>query len=599
MLSLRSLRGRIVVSTFALALVVASIFVALVLTAAAQRRAERVVARSHTVATIATRLERYVLDLETGQRAYVITGDRRFLEPWEEARRLYPAEARRLRALVVDPLQRRRVETIHAAIDSYVRDWAQRVVDEVPLDQSRARELVASGQGKRRVDELRRHFDAFLDRQQRLTEQRTAAAGRTERRAVALGLAGLGGSAALIVLFAVYLLRAAVAPVEAVAGAARRLRAGEQTARAPERRGDDEVARLTQDFNAMATTLQESTAELSRRRAELEAVLDAAVDGISMVDPAGAIVFSNERIEQLWREVGDAHRERLWGRLLALGAAGAPAAEEEVVLDDRPRSFVLRSAPVLGPYGFAIGRVLTVRDTTAEREADRAKEEFVATVSHELRTPLTQIIGYLELVLDGEAGELSPEQQRFLAIVERSAHNLHAIVNDLLFVGQADAGRLQLERERVELGRLVARCAEDARGSAAEKRLALEIDADAAPVVDADPARLRQLVTNLIGNAVKFTPSGGSVRVRVDERGAAAVVEVEDTGIGIDPHEQDRLFERFFRASSATAEQVPGTGLGLAIAREIAEAHGGSIAVRSERGRGTTFTVELPLEVTS
>jgi signal transduction histidine kinase len=228
------------------------------------------------------------------------------------------------------------------------------------------------------------------------------------------------------------------------------------------------------------------------------------------------------------------------------------------------------------------------------RELDRMKDLFVRGVSHELRTPLTSMIGYIELLRRGDVGELSDDQQRFLEIVERNCHRLADRIDDILFVSQVDRGRLPLERTPVDLGDLAADRVEAIRRVAADKGIEVRVRVDdRSSRLSADGSRLAQLLDNLLSNAVKFTNDGGEIVVAVSTRGENAHVQVDDTGVGIPEDEAGRLFERFFRAS--TARETPGTGLGLAIAKSIVEAHDGTISVRSRVGVGTTVTVELPL----
>jgi len=246
--------------------------------------------------------------------------------------------------------------------------------------------------------------------------------------------------------------------------------------------------------------------------------------------------------------------------------------------------------------GGFIGRIWTLREVTQQRELDRLKDDFVATVSHELRTPLTSMMGFLEMIREEEAGELTDEQKRFLAIVYRSSERLQRLVGDLLFVARLDANGLQLQFGEVRVGEVVSDCVESSSALARAREIDLRSDVGDVPLVRADRERLAQLVSNLVSNAIKFTPPGGTVTARTFVEGGDAVIEVEDTGIGIPEAEQERLFQRFFRSSTATEQAIPGTGLGLVISKAIAEAMGGGISVRSASGEGTCFKVRIPLE---
>jgi len=228
------------------------------------------------------------------------------------------------------------------------------------------------------------------------------------------------------------------------------------------------------------------------------------------------------------------------------------------------------------------------------READRLKDEFVALISHDLRTPLTSITGYVELALEDD---LSDDLRGYLQVVARNAERLLALVNDLLFVARLQAGEMSLEPGEVDLTKVVRDGVRSMEPRAAAKGVTLTCAVEAVPTVRADRGRVLQLLDNLVSNAIKFTPAGGSVHVSLGHAGDCVALEVADSGIGIAPEDQRRLFERFFRAENAVDRQVPGTGLGLYISRVIADAHQGKLTVRSELDQGSTFRLELPLSV--
>jgi signal transduction histidine kinase len=234
---------------------------------------------------------------------------------------------------------------------------------------------------------------------------------------------------------------------------------------------------------------------------------------------------------------------------------------------------------------------LLIEQNERLREADRLKDEFVASISHDLRTPLTSITGYVELALEDELNE---DVRGFLQVVARNSERLLALVNDLLFAAHLQTGELALDPGEIDLAEVVRDGVRSMQPRAAAKSIALECSCALLPAVSADRGRVLQVLDNLVSNAVKFTPEGGTVNVSLAGEEDRVVLQVADSGTGISPQDQRRLFERFFRAENAVERQVPGTGLGLYISRVIAEAHGGTLTVRSELGRGSTFRLELP-----
>ena len=226
--------------------------------------------------------------------------------------------------------------------------------------------------------------------------------------------------------------------------------------------------------------------------------------------------------------------------------------------------------------------------------ADRMKDEFIGMISHDLRTPLVSATGFLELLSDGDAGELNEEQRRYVGFVQRASDRLLRQIEDLLVAASLQAGRFALERSPIDLAEIAEESVEGQRAVASSKGVELRVSLQPAPRIEADPLRLAQVMDNLLSNAIKFTPAGGLVVLSVHGEGTTAVLEVSDSGMGIPDAEQAALFERFFRTSDAVERRIPGTGLGLYIVKSLVEAHGGTVTLRSVAGEGSTFRVELP-----
>lgn len=245
--------------------------------------------------------------------------------------------------------------------------------------------------------------------------------------------------------------------------------------------------------------------------------------------------------------------------------------------------------------GEIAGYLFVANDVTKAKELSRLKDEFVGLISHELRTPLSSILGYLELLRDEVGTELSKNQLHYLAVAERNANRLLRLVGDLLFTAQVDSGMFHVDQSEQSLDIIVSAAVESARPAASSAGITLATEIESGVAVRGDAVRIGQACDNLISNALKFTPEGGSVTVSVESNADHVAVAVRDTGMGIAAAELDQLFSRFFRASTATKNAVPGVGLGLVITKAIVTAHGGELSVESVEGKGTCFTMTLPL----
>jgi signal transduction histidine kinase len=237
------------------------------------------------------------------------------------------------------------------------------------------------------------------------------------------------------------------------------------------------------------------------------------------------------------------------------------------------------------------------RALEAARSATLAKSRFLASVSHELRTPLNGIIGFSELLIDGKLGPVAPEQADVLADILTSARHLLQLINDVLDLSKVEAGRMEFHPERCNIETLALEVRDVIRPLADKKGLHLTLESPPALTANIDPGRFKQVLYNYLSNAVKFTPDGGSVTLRIAPQAGQAFfrLEVEDTGIGIAAGEMPRLFQEFAQLPNSR-QAGQGTGLGLALTRHIVEAQGGSVAAQSEPGRGSVFSATLPLD---
>ena len=260
---------------------------------------------------------------------------------------------------------------------------------------------------------------------------------------------------------------------------------------------------------------------------------------------------------------------------------------------------------VIARMGFILTTVNRIRAalTQTNKElvrADELKDEFIALVSHDLRTPLTSIIGYVELALDEDgSAPLDVERRRYIEVVARSSDRLLRLVDDLLLAARLQSGRFSLAVDDADLEAVASEALDEMHARAERKGVSLFLACEGPTKIRCDRRRVLQLLDNLISNAVKFTPEGGRIELRVERTLTGAAIEVQDTGVGLDPGDEERIFERFYRTPSAVADQVPGTGLGLFIARAIAERHGGTLVARRRDEGGSIFRLELPAQATA
>jgi PAS domain S-box-containing protein len=344
------------------------------------------------------------------------------------------------------------------------------------------------------------------------------------------------------------------------------------------------------------------SAEGGRRR--LAAILASTTDAVLVTDRDDRILLVNPAAERAFgvaaqtvvgHKIGEAGLEPVLARVFKepLSSADSEALTEEVPLPDGHTLYASVSA-ILSADGERLGRVAVMRDITHFKELDELKSEFVATVSHDLRAPLTFMRGYATML--PMVGELSEQQSEYVEKILQGVSQMNVLIDDLLDLGRIEAG-VGLERKPCHLGAIVVEAVDGMRVRAAAKGITLHLESTAGvAVIAGDAALLRQSVMNLVDNAIKYTPSGGRISVGLSVRNNQAVIRVADTGIGIAPDDQVRLFEKFYRVKRRDTASVEGTGLGLAIVKSIVERHEGRVWVDSELGKGSSFYISLPTD---
>jgi two-component system phosphate regulon sensor histidine kinase PhoR len=383
---------------------------------------------------------------------------------------------------------------------------------------------------------------------------------------------------------------------------ARRIRAGERVSPPLGESAPDALDQLSRELGDMAATLGEGLTRLENERDRLEAILAAMVEGVIVIDGHGTILRANARVAETF---GSAPSRPLAGlRLWDLSRdVEFNAVVRDALASQRPtvREVELRGATqrhlevTVGPTADGSAWVLVFHDVTETKRLERVRTDFVANVSHELRTPLTAIKGFAETLLSSGFDDRE-RALHFVSIIDRQAERLSRLIDDLLILSDLELGKMPVRRQPVALEPIVREVVDLLAEPARRGGVALHVEVAPELRVEGDPDRLTQVVSNLLDNAIKYTPGGGRVRIvaRAVEQGTAVELSVEDTGPGIPAEDLPRLAERFYRVDKARIRELGGTGLGLSIVKHIVQAHGGTLRFASRVGAGTTVTVTLP-----
>ena len=488
-----SLAARVMLASGALAVLMAGVFAVLAfavrdLSDAAEREAQ-----AREVVTDTVVIQKLVADLEIGVRGFVITGQARFLAPYNTAQReLRQALETFGREAGAHPERARDARELSELIDAYIEEYTENVIKIARDNPEAARSETAARENRLRTDQIRDRLDTVIADERTRAAETAASAQAEARRAIVLGFGGIAASVAMILLLGFYLTRSIARPVREVASEANRIARGELNVQLDER-GPGEVGALKRAFRAMA-------ADLAERQRALEE--------------------QNERL----------------------------------------------------------------------RESERLKSELISIVSHEIRTPLASILGFASVLQQKDVDAV--DRARFLEIIGSESRRLATLLDDFLDVQLLEEGPLELSLAEVDVSALVRTQALLFSAQSERHRLDVLLPEDPL-VVRGDVGRLAQVLANLISNAIKYSPQGGTVEVSAEEDDGIVRIRVRDEGFGIPPELGDRIFTKFFRGAAA-ARGISGSGLGLALSRSVVEAHGGSIGFESTVGEGTTFSVELP-----
>ena len=362
---------------------------------------------------------------------------------------------------------------------------------------------------------------------------------------------------------------------------------------------DDEIGKLTSTFNYMTNQLKSMLHEISSEKNKFEMILNYMADGIIAFNRDGLIIHINSAaLRFLELQQTDL---TFTGIMFKIGLeCSMPEMLEKEFLSDAGKNIQLRDrfykvsfASFTDKENMVGGIITVIQDITEAQKLDNMRKEFVANVSHELKTPLTSIKSYSETLLDG-ALEDHDTAKNFLQVIYSESNRMDRLVKDLLLLSKHDSG-IKLNLQDISPLELTRSVLENLKMAAGEKHQQMTVIEDGeVPQVSGDWDRLEQLLFNVVGNAIKYTPDHGQITVTVGKRDEFARITVLDTGIGIPEKDLGRIFERFYRVDKARSRQMGGTGLGLSIAREIAESHGGFIEAKSEPNQGTEITILLP-----
>ncbi|HIJ88510.1 MAG TPA: HAMP domain-containing protein [Desulfuromonadales bacterium] len=418
------------------------------------------------------------------------------------------------------------------------------------------------------------------------------------------GLVGGASLAAILIglLFSYILSNLTSKPLRDMADAAAGIGQGGNSVKIPVV-SRDEIGKLATVLNTMSDRIEDQVKSLSAEKQRLDTILNSMGEGVMVTASDGLISLVNPAFNRLFSIVGTVEGKRLIeisrhpDLMEAFTEMGKPDVHElvrEITLQQGDMTLLTHWVP-LNVDGVKQGIVAVLHDISDLKKAENMRRDFVANVSHELRTPVTVIKGYAETLLDGALESDPIRSRRFVDIIASHSERLTNLINDILTLSSLETKEAHLELNAMDASGTIAKACTLLQEGAAHKKITIinETSGSALPRIMADQGRLEQVVVNLLENAIKYTPEGGSVRLFCEENGQFVKVSIADTGIGIPFKDLPRIFERFYRVDEARTREQGGTGLGLAIVKHIIQLHGGTVSVTSEPGKGSIFSFTL------
>lgn len=403
--------------------------------------------------------------------------------------------------------------------------------------------------------------------------------------------------AAITILLGWRLTNSIVKPLETVTETAEKISEGDLTQRIPVRKYNSEIEKLARMFNYMAEELEEKITEISQEKNRIEAILESMVDGVIAVDKEGKISLINPAARRIFNIEAEKIKGKeiissLFNHRIDMYLQRAFDKKESISREIKyknPEQKIIQATfiPLLDEKDNVNGGVIVLTDITELRKLETVRNDFVANVSHELRTPLTSMVGYLDTLLESDI-EDQETRDRFLKIIKEETDRLSILIKDLFNLSKIESQSFDLKAENFE--EVLTKVVNLLEKNAEDKKIDFTVQIpDDLPPVYMVREQIKQVLINLIDNAIKYTPAGGKINIKVEKEGDKVYFSVKDNGIGIPRSDQERIFERFYRVDKARSRVLGGTGIGLSIVRNIIKQHGSEIQVKSREGEGSEF----------